>query len=124
MKTLDWSVETLGGECNLTGLRAASEPCYTRLFLTHFKCLPGASTADVHPVSRCEEQIQKIADILERFDEESREKQLEEAKKDQWHFAAIILDRFFFILFGVTILICIISFYLQIPSSDQSAKGI
>ena len=74
--------------------------------------------------NKCEEQIQKIVDILERFEDESREKQLEEAKKEQWHFAAVILDRFFFILFGVTILICIISFYLQIPSTDQNADGI
>ncbi len=88
-------------------------------------CFSGSANIEARPVNICEEQIQKIVDILERFDEESREKQLEEAKKEQWHFAAIILDRFFFILFGVTILICIIGFYLQIPSSDRnSAKGI
>ena len=87
--------------------------------------LSDTSTIEAHPMSnKCEEQVQKIVDILERFEDESREKQLEEAKKEQWHFAAVILDRFFFILFGVTILICIISFYLQIPSTDQNADGI
>ncbi|XP_028411230.1 neuronal acetylcholine receptor subunit alpha-3-like [Dendronephthya gigantea] len=80
----------------------------------------GGKGFSTHSVCNCEEQIQKILGILERFEEESQEKQLEEAKKEQWHFAAIILDRFFFILFGVTILICIVIFYAQIPSSGQS----
>ena len=84
------------------------------------------SIAETHPVSNScnDEQVQRIVDILENFDDERREKQLEEAKKEQWHFAAVILDRFFFILFGVTILICIISFYLEIPSTDRNADGL
>lgn len=74
-------------------------------------------------MSNCADQVQRIADILERFDEEAREKQMETVMKEQWHFTAVVLDRFFFILFGVTILICIVCFYLQIPAKDQVAKG-
>ncbi|XP_046839330.1 neuronal acetylcholine receptor subunit alpha-3-like isoform X2 [Xenia sp. Carnegie-2017] len=82
----------------------------------------GVST-ESHSLSNCADQVQRIADILERFDEEAREKQMETVMKEQWHFTAVVLDRFFFILFGVTILICIVCFYLQIPAKDRAAKG-
>lgn len=64
----------------------------------------------------CEANIQTIVDIMERYEEEKRQEAIAENKREQWHFAAIILDRFFFILFAVTVSISVMSFYLQIPS--------
>ena len=61
-------------------------------------------------------KLDKILAIMERYEDEKAEALTEEDKRAQWHFAAVILDRFFFIIFGVTITISIISFYMQIPS--------
>lgn len=74
------------------------------------------SVAEPHETSDCEAKIDKIVAIMERYEEEQRMISVGEDKKAQWHFAAVILDRFFFILFAATIFISVMSFYMEIPS--------
>lgn len=74
------------------------------------------SASGPHETSGYETKIDKIVAIMERYEEEQKMNSIAEDKKAQWHFAAVILDRFFFIVFAVTISVSVVSFYMQIPS--------
>ena len=65
-----------------------------------FYCFAETSTIEAHPMSnKCEEQIQKIVDILERFEDESREKQVEKRRRNNG-----ILQPSFLIAFSLSCL--------------------
>lgn len=94
--------------------RAAGLPAHSG---SHLRQSNFPTPTEAREMNGCEAKIDKIVAILERYEKEKKENSAAEDKKCQWHFAAVILDRFFFVLFGVTISISVISFYMQIPTT-------
>jgi hypothetical protein len=54
---------------------------------------------------------QQVDILLDYFDNEQKV----DVKRDEWHFASIVLDQVFFYIFVVTILVSVITFYTMIP---------
>ena len=54
---------------------------------------------------------QQVDILLDYFDNEQKV----DVKRDEWHFASIVLDQVFFYMFTITILFSVITFYTMIP---------
>lgn len=54
---------------------------------------------------------QQVDILLDYFDNEQKV----DMKRDEWHFASIVLDQIFFYLFTITIVFSVITFYTMIP---------
>lgn len=78
---------------------------------------PGGSrtSLDKIPLELRDEKLDTISHqmdiLLDYFDNE----QNVDVKRDEWHFASIVLDQVFFWLFTATIILSVISFYTMIP---------
>jgi hypothetical protein len=54
---------------------------------------------------------QQVDILLDYFDNEQKV----DVKRDEWHFASIVLDQVFFYMFTITIVFSVITFYTMIP---------
>lgn len=54
---------------------------------------------------------QQIDILLDHFDNEQKV----DVKRDEWHFASIVLDQIFFYVLTATIIFSVITFYTMIP---------
>ena len=54
---------------------------------------------------------QQVDILLDFFDNEQKV----DVKRDEWHFASIVLDQVFFYIFVITIFLSVITFYTMIP---------
>lgn len=60
----------------------------------------------------CEGISNQVDILLDYFDNEQKV----DVKRDEWHFASIVLDQVFFYMFAATIIFSAITFYTMIPS--------
>lgn len=76
---------------------------------------PKGSHQSLEKVSMDDERLdcisQQIDILLDHFDNEQKV----DVKRDEWHFASIVLDQIFFYVLTATIIFSVITFYTMIP---------
>ncbi|EDO46124.1 predicted protein [Nematostella vectensis] len=98
----------------------ASSPILPKM--NHNKCklcniAPLSTYRIALPKDPSSEKLEDIQQMLTDLHKKMTSKTSKRQKKEAWHFAALVLDRFFCYIAGTSFFISLLSFYLMIPST-------